>query len=42
MLSFGFKENVVDQWIYLNVSDSKFIILALCVDDILFANNDVR
>ena len=39
--SFGFKENAVDQCIYLKVSGSKFIILVLYVDDILLACNDL-
>lgn len=36
-----FKENVIDQCIYLKVSEGKFIILILNGDDILFANNDI-
>ena len=39
--SFGFKENIVDQCIYLNVSGSKFIFLILYVDDILLASSDL-
>ncbi|WJZ82589.1 hypothetical protein VitviT2T_002334 [Vitis vinifera] len=39
--SFGFKENIVDQCIYLKVSGSKFIILILYVDDILLASSDL-
>ncbi|RVW97553.1 Retrovirus-related Pol polyprotein from transposon TNT 1-94 [Vitis vinifera] len=39
--SFGFKENTVDQCIYLKFSGSKFIILVLYVDDILLASSDV-
>ena len=39
--SFGFKENIVDQCIYLKVSRSKFIFLILYVDDILLASNDL-
>ena len=39
--SFGFKENIVDQCIYLKVSGSKFIFLILYVDDILLASNDL-
>ena len=38
--SFGFKENIVDQCIYLKLSGSKFIILVLYVDDILLASSD--
>ena len=36
----GFKENVVDQCIYMKVSGSNFIFLVLYVDDILLASND--
>ena len=39
--SFGFKENTIDQCIYLKFSESKFIILVLYVDDILLASSDV-
>ena len=39
--SFGFKENTVDQCIYLKFSGSKFIILVLYIDDILLASSDV-
>jgi len=39
--SFGFKENTIDQCIYLKVSGSKFIFLILYVDDILLATNDL-
>ena len=39
--SFGFKENIVDQCIYLKVSRSKFIFLILYVDDILLASSDL-
>ena len=38
---FGFKENIVDRYIYLKVSGSKFIFLILYVDDILLATNDL-
>ena len=40
--SFGFKENTVDQCIYLKFSGSKFIILVLYVDDILLASSDME
>ena len=40
--SFGFKENTVDQCIYLKFSGSKFIILVLYVDDILLPSSDVE
>ena len=36
-----FKENIVDQCIYLNVSGSKVIFLILYVDDILLVINDL-
>ena len=36
----GFKENVVDQYIYMKVSRSSFIFLVLYVDDILLTSND--
>lgn len=39
---FGFKENFVDQCIYLKVSGSKYIILVLYVDDILLASSDMN
>ncbi|RVW50974.1 Retrovirus-related Pol polyprotein from transposon TNT 1-94 [Vitis vinifera] len=39
--SFGFKENTVDQCIYLKFSGSKFMILVLYVDDILLASSDI-
>ena len=40
--SFGFKENIVDQCVYLKFSGSKFIILVLYVDDILLSSSDVE
>ncbi|RVW41430.1 Retrovirus-related Pol polyprotein from transposon TNT 1-94 [Vitis vinifera] len=40
--SFGFKENTIDQCIYLKFSGSKFIMLVLYVDDILLASSDVE
>ena len=40
--SYGFKENTIDQCIYLKISGSKFIILVLYVDDILLASSDVN
>ena len=36
----GFKENIVDQCIYMKASGSKYIFLVLYVDDILLAAND--
>jgi len=41
IFTFGFKENIVDQCIYLKVSGSKVIFLVLYVDDILLATNDL-
>ena len=38
--SFGFVENVTDQYIYEKVSGSKICFLTLYVDDILLATND--
>ena len=36
----GFKENIIDQCIYMKVSGSKYIFLILYVDDILLIAND--
>ena len=36
----GFKENFIDQCIYMNVIGSKYIFLVLYVDDILLVAND--
>ena len=36
----GFKENIVDQCIYMKVSGSKYIFLVIYVDDIFLATND--
>ena len=36
----GFKENIVDQCIYMKVSGRKYIFLVLYVDNILLATND--
>ena len=41
IISFGFKENIVDWCIYLEVSGNKFIFLILYVDDILLISNDI-
>ena len=38
----GFKENIVDQCIYMKVSGSKYIFLILYVDDILLVANDIN
>ena len=37
----GFKENIIDQCIYMKVSGSKYIFLVLYVDDILLTTNDI-
>ena len=37
----GFKENIVDQCIYMKVSGSKFIFMVLYVNDILLVANDI-
>ena len=41
IVSFGFKENIVDRCIYLKVSGSKVIFLIMYFDDILLATNDL-
>ena len=41
IVSFGFKENTIDQCIYLKVSESKVIFLILYVNDTLLATNDL-
>ena len=38
----GFKENIVDQCIYMKVSGRKYIFLVLYVDDILLVANDTN
>lgn len=40
-MTLGFKENCVDQCIYLKVSGSKVLFLVLYVDDILLASSDL-
>ena len=37
----GFKENIVDQCIYIKVSRSKYIFPVLYFDDILLTTNDI-
>lgn len=39
--SFGFKEIIVDQCIYLKVIENKFIILVLYVNNIFLVSNDI-
>ena len=41
IVSFRFKENTIDQCIYLKVSGSKVIFPIMYVDDILLAINDL-
>ena len=38
----GFKENIVDQCIYMKVNGSKYIFLVLHIDDILLVANDTN
>ena len=39
--SFGFKENTIDQCIYHKISESKFILQVLYVDDIMLASSNI-
>ncbi|CAN6704261.1 unnamed protein product [Malus baccata var. baccata] len=41
MIATGFQENKMDEYVYLKVSDSKFIFLVLYIDDILLASLDI-
>ena len=41
IMTFGFRENIVDQCIYTKVSGSNIIFLVLYVDDILLASNSL-
>lgn len=41
IISFDFKQNTIDQCIYHNIRESKFILRVLYVDDILLASNDI-
>jgi len=41
IVSFVFKENIVDRCIYLKVNESRVIFFILYVDDILLATNDL-
>ena len=41
LITFGFKENLVDQCIYLKISGSKICIIVLYVDDMLLASNNM-
>ena len=42
LISFGFKENIMDQCIYLKINGSKIYIIVLYVDDMLLASNNMR
>ena len=41
LITFGFKENLVDQCIYFKISGSKICIIVLYVDDMLLASNNM-
>ena len=41
LITFGLKENLVDQCIYLKISGSKICIIVLYVDDMLLASNNM-
>ena len=41
LITFGFKENLVDPCIYLEISRSKICIIVLYVDDMLLASNNL-
>ena len=41
LITFGFKEHLVDQCIYLKISGSKICIIVLYVDDMFFASNNM-
>ena len=42
LITFGFKDNLVDQRIYLKISESKICIIVLYVDDMLLAINNMK
>ena len=42
LITFGFKDNLVDQCIYLKISGSKICIIVLYADDRLLASNNMR
>ena len=42
LISFGFKETIMDQCIYLKINGSKIYIIVLYVDDMLLASNNMR
>ena len=41
LITIGFKENLVDQCIYLKINGSKICIIVLYVDDMLLASNNM-
>ncbi|RVW94724.1 Retrovirus-related Pol polyprotein from transposon TNT 1-94 [Vitis vinifera] len=41
LITFGFKENLMDQCIYLKINGSKICIIVLYVDDMLLASNNM-
>jgi len=41
IVSFGFKKKSMNRCLYLNINESKAIILIMYVDDILLATNDL-
>ncbi|KAL6322423.1 hypothetical protein AAG906_008078 [Vitis piasezkii] len=41
LITFGFKENLVDQCIYLKITGSKICVIVLYVDDMLLASNNM-
>jgi hypothetical protein len=41
IVSYGFIKNIVDQYIYLKISGSKYNFFVLYVDDILLASSDL-
>ena len=42
LISFGFKETIMDQCIYLKINGSKIYIIVLYVDDMLLVSNNMR
>ena len=42
LITFGFKENLVDECIYLKINGSRICIIVLYVDDMLLASNNMR
>ena len=42
LITIGFKENLVDQCIYLKINGSKICIIVSYVDDMLLASNNMR